>query len=63
MKGTLARFARVEFAPPGYLALPTAGIDISTSGIKVAYLKERRDGLELASFGEEPLTLGCSCIL
>lgn len=58
MKGTLARFARVELAPPRYLALPTAGIDISTSGIKIAFLAERADGLELASFGEEPLKLG-----
>lgn len=35
--------------------MPAAGIDISASGIKVACLKERYHGLELASFGEEPL--------
>ena len=58
MKGSLARFARVEFAPPGYLALPTAGVDISTSGIKIAFLAEREKGLELAAFGEEHLGEG-----
>lgn len=58
MKGTLARFARVELAPPRYLALPTAGIDISTSGIKISFLEERRNGLELVTFGEEHLALG-----
>ncbi len=58
MKGSLARFARVELAPPGYLALPTAGVDISTSGIKIAFLTEHADGLELSGFGEEHLALG-----
>ncbi|MEK9160722.1 MAG: type IV pilus assembly protein PilM [Patescibacteria group bacterium] len=58
MKGTFARFARVEFAPPPYLSLPTAGVDISTSGIKVAFLKEHGHGLELASYDETPLALG-----
>jgi len=58
MKGTLARFARVELAPPRYLALPTAGVDISTSGIKIAFLSERTDGLELSAFGEETLKFG-----
>ncbi len=58
MKGSLARFARVELAPPAYLALPTAGVDISTSGIKIAFLTEHADGLELSGFGEEPLALG-----
>lgn len=58
MKGSLARFARVELAPPSYLALPTAGVDISTSGIKVAFLAERAHGLELSAFGEEHLELG-----
>jgi type IV pilus assembly protein PilM len=58
MKGTLKRFLRVEFAPPRYLSLPTAGIDISASGIKVACLKERGHGLELSEFGDEPLPEG-----
>ncbi len=54
----LSRFLRVEFAPPSYLSLPTAGIDISTSGIKIACIKEHMHGLELASFAEEALPSG-----
>lgn len=51
----LSRFFRVELAPPGYLTLPTAGIDISTSGIKLARIRERLHGLELAAYDELPL--------
>lgn len=54
----LSRFLRVEFPPPSYLALPTAGIDISTSGIKVVRLAERAHGLELAEYGELSLPSG-----
>lgn len=54
----LSRFFRVEFAPPSYLSLPTAGIDISTSGIKIATLHERMHGLELGSFDELALPPG-----
>ncbi len=43
----LARLARIELAPPRYLAFPTAGVDISVSGVKVAILEERLHGLEL----------------
>lgn len=56
--GALSRFFRVEFAPPRFLSLPTAGIDISTSGIKIAALAERMHGLELSSFDELPLPPG-----
>lgn len=56
--GLLSRIARIEFAPPRYLALPAAGVDISTSGIKVAVLDERLGGLELVRYGEELLPLG-----
>lgn len=52
------RLARVEFPPPSYLALPTAGIDISSSGIKMVLLKERVHGLELAGYAEERLPEG-----
>lgn len=52
------RVARVELAPPRYLALPTAGIDISASGIKLAILKEHLHGLELEQFAEERLEPG-----
>lgn len=48
----------VEFAPPRYLSQPTAGIDISASGIKVACLEERFHGLELSAYGEETLPPG-----
>lgn len=54
----LSQFIRVEFAPPRYLAPPIAGIDISTSGIKLAVLAERLHGLELASYGEYELPVG-----
>lgn len=54
----LSRFLRIEFRPPDYLALPTAGIDISTSGIKVVVIKEKMHGLELSSCGELILPSG-----
>lgn len=56
--GLLARIARIEFAPPRYLSLPAAGVDISTSGIKIAVLAERIKGLELVGYGEELLPVG-----
>lgn len=54
----LSRFIRVEFRPPNFLLLPTAGIDISTSGIKIALIKETMRGYALASFGELMLPNG-----
>lgn len=58
MTGALRQFLRVQLAPPRYLSLPAAGIDISASGIKIACLKERSHGLELTDYGEEPLPEG-----
>jgi type IV pilus assembly protein PilM len=58
IKSTLARIARVEFAPPRYLAPYAAGIDISTSGVKVAVVAERLAGLELIAYGEERMPPG-----
>lgn len=58
MSSVLSRFARVEFAPPSYLLPHATGIDISTSGIKVAVLKEHLHGVELMRYGEEPLAAG-----
>lgn len=58
LKNVLARFARLELAPPRYLAFPTAGIDISASGVKIAILTEHVHGLELSGFGEERLAPG-----
>lgn len=52
------RLARVELAPPRYLSLPAAGIDISTSGIKAAILTERLAGIELIGFDEQLLPMG-----
>lgn len=54
----LSRFLRVEFPPPSYLSLSTVGIDISTSGIKIARIREHAHGLELADFAELPLPTG-----
>ena len=54
----LSRFLRVELPPPSYLSLCTVGVDISTSGIKIARLAEHAHGLELADFGEFPLPIG-----
>jgi type IV pilus assembly protein PilM len=54
----LSRLLRVEFPPPAYLASHAAGVDISTSGIKVVRLKEKTKGLELADFGELALPQG-----
>ncbi len=54
----LMRVARIELAPPRYLSLSAAGIDISTSGIKVAVLAERLAGLELTSYSEHLLPTG-----
>lgn len=55
---SLLNAAAVEFAPPRYLLPPAAGIDISASGIKVAALKETRNGLVLDSIAEERLPAG-----
>ena len=58
MSRSFSDFARIEFAPPSYLALPTAGIDISASGVKLAILTETLKGLVLAHYAEEPLPAG-----
>lgn len=58
MPQTFLDFARREFPPPRFLTLPTAGIDVSTSGIKIAELTRKPHGLELTVFGEVPLELG-----
>lgn len=55
---TLSRIARLEFAPPEYLSLPAAGIDVSASGIKVVTLKETLHGLVLDQYAEERLAPG-----
>lgn len=52
-----SRIVRIEFAPPRYLALPTAGISVSASGVKLAVIEEKLHGLELVRYGEERLPL------
>lgn len=54
----LSRFLHAEFRPLSYLALPTAGIDISTSGIKAVVLTEKMHGLEMKRCGELILPQG-----
>ena len=53
-----SHFIRTAFAPPRYLSMPAAGIDVSASGIKLAVLGERGDGLELVTYGEQMLPEG-----
>lgn len=55
---SLKQLARVYFAPPKYLALPTAGIDISTSSVKAVEITEHTHGLEVSYFDEMPLPDG-----
>jgi type IV pilus assembly protein PilM len=49
---SVTRELELQFAPPKYLSLPTAGVDVSSSGIKFVTLIERAYGLELATFKE-----------
>ncbi len=49
---SISRFFRVHFPPPTYMALPTAGIDISTSSVKAVHIKESSYGLEADIFDE-----------
>ena len=58
MSRTFSDFVRIELAPPRYLSMPAAGIDISASGVKVVTFRETLHGLELGSFAEEPLAAG-----
>lgn len=55
---SLPELFRTEFPPPKYLSLPTAGVDISASGIKIATFSEHLAGLELSQFAEERLGPG-----
>lgn len=55
---SLSERLRTAFAPPRYLALPFAGIDISTSGVKVVRLEETPHGLILATHAQDRLDMG-----
>jgi type IV pilus assembly protein PilM len=58
LENRFSRFVKTQFAPPNYLTLPTVGIDISSSAIKIASLAEHVHGLELESFIEEKIPAG-----
>ncbi len=58
MASFFSQLARIELAPPRYLSLPAAGIDVSASGVKLAVLEEKLHGLELTGFGESRLPSG-----
>ena len=58
MSRGIRHFLESQFVAPRYLTMPTAGIDISASGIKVTSLKKSRKGLILDRYGEEPLPEG-----
>ncbi|HVW71538.1 MAG TPA: pilus assembly protein PilM [Candidatus Paceibacterota bacterium] len=55
---SLPRFITVNLAPPRALTLPTAGIDVSASSIKLVMLREGLYGLELATAKEARLPEG-----
>lgn len=58
MEETFSRFARIALPPPRYLWPLSAGIDISTSGVKLAVVKERAHGLELTVADERRFEAG-----
>ncbi len=49
---------RAAFAPPRYLSLPLAGIDLSTSGVKAVRLTQGTHGLSLTGYADERLPSG-----
>ncbi len=58
MTFVLREHIRAAFAPPKYLALPLAGIDLSTSGVKAVRLIEGTHGLTLAGYVDVRLPSG-----
>jgi type IV pilus assembly protein PilM len=57
-RSSFSHSVRLAFAPPSYLAEPAFGIDISTSGIKIARITEESYGLTLKEAGEQRFELG-----
>lgn len=51
MASSLSRTLRAFFPPPQFLKMPTAGIDMSTSGVKFVLLNETPKGVVIESFG------------
>jgi type IV pilus assembly protein PilM len=58
MSFAIGERVRVALAPPEYLLPPLAGIDVSTSGIKVAHLVRGARGLMLAGYAKVKLAPG-----
>lgn len=58
MESKLARFFRLQLAPPRFLSLSGTGVEVSLSGIKAVSLKETTRGLVLDTFAEVPLPEG-----
>ena len=58
MSSVLGERLRIAFAPPRSLALPLAGIDLSTSGIKAVRLVRGAHGLTLANYAEAKIAPG-----
>lgn len=52
MQATFRERMRAAFAPPLYLAPPFSGVDISTSGVKVARLAMRAHGFVLDAYAQ-----------
>lgn len=55
---SFTQFAKAQLAPPNYLSMPTAGIDLSASGVKGILLAEREAGLEIDTFMSQGLPMG-----
>jgi len=58
MSSVFGERLRTAFAPPRYIAASLSGVDISTSGVKVARLVESEHGLVLGSCAQVRLPLG-----
>lgn len=58
MTSVFGEHLRAAFAPPRFLAPPLSGIDISTSGVKVARLTLGTHGLTLGHYAQVRLPLG-----
>lgn len=58
MTSVFSERLRAAFAPPRYLAPPFSGVDISTSGVKVARLTSSAHGLVLEHYAQVRLPLG-----
>jgi type IV pilus assembly protein PilM len=58
MSSAFPDVVRRSFPAPRFLTFPTAGVDVSASGIKVAIISETPQGLTLADYGEERLPVG-----